>query len=49
LAALNYAGKHLSDEEVRAISWLDFDNHEEADFRGNLIILEPGRMRIRRG
>jgi len=27
---------------------LYFDNLEEADFRGNLIILEPGRMRIRR-
>jgi predicted nuclease of predicted toxin-antitoxin system len=38
----------ISTSELNRQLDLDFDNLDESDFRGNLIILEPGRMRIRR-
>jgi len=38
----------ISTSELNRQLDLDFDNLDKADFRGNLIILEPGRMRIRR-
>ena len=37
----------ISTSELNRQLDLDFDNLDEADFRGSLIILEPGRIRIR--